>query len=82
MAAKRKPVVMPQPTGPQVRMERMMKGLRINDVARVSGICIPTLSLIERGLAKLTPVRMAKIRKALDTATNKSGHIPKVMKAS
>jgi transcriptional regulator with XRE-family HTH domain len=44
-----------------VRLNRMSRGLRLSDVAGCTGICIATLSEIERGLRQPTEDQQRKL---------------------
>ena len=70
--------VRPPTTPYELRLARIIAGLRINDVAKFTGISTPTLSLVERGLAPLTPKREKLIRAALAHATPSPGPGPRV----
>jgi transcriptional regulator with XRE-family HTH domain len=70
--------VRPPITPYELRLARIIAGLRINDIAAYTGISTPTLSLVERGKLPLTPKREKAIRAALGHATPRPGGGPRV----
>lgn len=57
------------PTGPQLRVARIARGLTLGEAARAAGVGLATLSRIENGRATLQPDVEARLMRIVDWTT-------------